>query len=99
MQGGKPVLVVSEPGLYWRIPFVQTVVQFDRRILDLETEEQEVIAADQKRLVVDAFARYKILDPLRSTARSAPRRARARALPQSWTPRSERCSAGLPSST
>ena len=64
MQGGKPVLVISEPGLYWRTPFVQTVVQFDRRILDLETEEQEVIASDQKRLVVDAFARYRILDPL-----------------------------------
>ena len=64
MQGGKPVLVISEPGLYWRVPFVQTVVQFDRRILDLETEEQEVIASDQKRLVVDAFARYRILDPL-----------------------------------
>ena len=64
MQGGKPVLVISEPGLYWRVPFVQTVVQFDRRILDLETDEQEVIASDQKRLVVDAFARYRILDPL-----------------------------------
>jgi membrane protease subunit HflC len=43
---------------------VQTVEQFDRRILDLETEEQQLIAADQKRLVVDAFARYRILDPL-----------------------------------
>ncbi len=64
MQNGKPVLVISEPGLYWRIPFVQTVVQYDRRILDLETEEQEVIASDQKRLVVDAFARYRIVDPL-----------------------------------
>ncbi len=64
VQEGKPVLVISKPGLYWRIPFVQTVVQFDRRILDLETDEQEVIASDQKRLVVDAFARYKIVDPL-----------------------------------
>ena len=64
IQDGKPVLVVSKPGLYWRLPFVQTVVQFDNRILDLETEEQEVIASDQKRLVVDAFARYKIVDPL-----------------------------------
>ena len=64
MQGGKQVLVISEPGLYWRVPFVQTVVQFDNRILDLETDEQEVIASDQKRLVVDAFARYRIVDPL-----------------------------------
>jgi membrane protease subunit HflC len=64
LQFGEPVQVITEPGLYWRTPFVQTVVQFDRRILDLETDEQEVIASDQKRLVVDAFARYRILDPL-----------------------------------
>ncbi len=64
MQDGKPVLVISKPGLRWRVPFVQTVVQFDSRILDLETDQQEVIASDQKRLVVDAFARYKIVDPL-----------------------------------
>ena len=64
LQFGEPVQVITEPGLYWRTPFVQTVVQFDKRILDLETDEQEVIASDQKRLVVDAFARYRILDPL-----------------------------------
>lgn len=64
LQFGEPVQVITQPGLYWRKPFVQTVVQFDRRILDLETEEQEVIASDQKRLVVDAFARYRIVDPL-----------------------------------
>ncbi|MBI4724141.1 MAG: protease modulator HflC [Rhodomicrobium sp.] len=64
LQFGEPVKVINQPGLYWRKPFVQTVVQFDRRILDLETDEQEVIASDQKRLVVDAFARYRILDPL-----------------------------------
>lgn len=64
LQFGEPVRVITEPGLYWRTPFVQTVEQFDRRILDLETDEQEVIASDQKRLVVDAFARYRILDPL-----------------------------------
>jgi membrane protease subunit HflC len=64
LQFGEPVTVINEPGLYWRKPFVQTVEQYDRRILDLETDEQEVIASDQKRLVVDAFARYRILDPL-----------------------------------
>jgi modulator of FtsH protease HflC len=64
LQFGEPVQVIEEPGLYWRKPFVQTVEQFDKRILDLETDEQEVIASDQKRLVVDAFARYRILDPL-----------------------------------
>ena len=55
---------IDEPGLYWRTPFIQTVEQFDRRILDLQTDEQEVIASDQKRLIVDAFARYRINDPL-----------------------------------
>ena len=55
---------ISEPGLYWRIPFVQNVITFDKRILDLELQEQEVIAADQKRLVIDAFTRYRITDPL-----------------------------------
>lgn len=64
LQFGEPVRVIDEPGLYWRKPFIQTVVTFDRRILDLETDEQEVIASDQKRLVVDAFARYRIIDPL-----------------------------------
>ena len=56
--------VIDEPGLYWRKPFVQTVEQYDKRILDLQTDEQEVIASDQKRLIVDAFARYRIVDPL-----------------------------------
>ena len=64
LQNGKQMMTISEPGLYWRVPFIQTVVQFDRRILDLETDTQEVIASDQKRLVVDAFARYRITDPL-----------------------------------
>jgi modulator of FtsH protease HflC len=63
LQFGEKVKQIDEPGLYWRWPFVQTVVQLDRRILDLETGEQEVIASDQKRLVVDAYARYRILDP------------------------------------
>ncbi|MFZ1109794.1 MAG: protease modulator HflC [Rhodomicrobium sp.] len=65
LQFGEPVRTIDEPGLYWRTPFIQTVEQFDRRILDLQTDEQEVIASDQKRLIVDAFARYRITDPLR----------------------------------
>jgi membrane protease subunit HflC len=64
LQFGEPVRALDQPGLYWRTPFIQTVEQFDRRILDLQTDEQEVIAADQKRLIVDAFARYRISDPL-----------------------------------
>jgi modulator of FtsH protease HflC len=62
---GNPVRVVSEPGLRLKVPFVDTVIAVDRRILDLESPAQEVIASDQKRLVVDAFARYRIKDPLR----------------------------------
>jgi membrane protease subunit HflC len=64
LQFGEPVQAIDEPGLYWRTPFIQTVEQFDRRILDLQTDEQEVIAADQKRIIIDAFARYRINDPL-----------------------------------
>jgi membrane protease subunit HflC len=62
---GKPVRIVSDPGLHFKLPFVDTVIRIDRRILDLEAPAQEVIASDQKRLVVDAFARYRIQDPLR----------------------------------
>ena len=53
------------PGLHFKFPLIDNVVYFDRRILDLDLPAQEVIASDQKRLVVDAFARYRILDPLR----------------------------------
>jgi membrane protease subunit HflC len=62
---GQPVRVVSEPGLNLKAPFIDSVVYIDKRILDLEAPPQEVIASDQKRLVVDAFARYRIQDPLR----------------------------------
>ncbi|MCP4618776.1 MAG: protease modulator HflC [Bradyrhizobium sp.] len=62
---GRPVDVVSEPGLNFKAPFIDSVISIDKRILDLENPSQEVIASDQKRLVVDAFARYRIKDPLR----------------------------------
>jgi membrane protease subunit HflC len=65
LEFGKPKRVIQEPGLHWKIPVVETVDYFDRRILDLDTQPQEVTASDQKRLVVDAFARYKIVDALR----------------------------------
>jgi modulator of FtsH protease HflC len=54
---GQPVRVVNEPGLNFKAPFIDSVVYLDKRILDLESPSQEVIASDQKRLVVDAFAR------------------------------------------
>jgi membrane protease subunit HflC len=62
---GEPVRVVIEPGLNFKAPFIDTVISIDKRILDLENPSQEVIASDQKRLVVDAFARYRIKDALR----------------------------------
>jgi len=62
---GQVVHVVNEPGLHVKVPFIDAVIPIDKRILDLEAPSQEVIASDQKRLVVDAFARYRITDPLR----------------------------------
>jgi len=62
---GEAIRVVTEPGLRYKIPLVDGVVYIDKRILDLENPAQEVIASDQKRLVVDAFARYRISDPLK----------------------------------
>jgi modulator of FtsH protease HflC len=62
---GKPVGVVTEPGLHFKAPFVDSVISIDNRILDLENPSQEIIAFDRRRLVVDAFARYRIKDPLR----------------------------------
>ncbi|TXJ08337.1 MAG: protease modulator HflC [Afipia sp.] len=62
---GEPVRVVTAPGLNFKVPFIDTVISIDKRILDLENPAQEVIASDQKRLVVDAFARYRIKDALR----------------------------------
>ena len=62
---GKPVDIATEPGLHFKAPFIDTVIAIDKRILDLENPSQEVIASDQKRLVVDAFARYRIKDALR----------------------------------
>ncbi len=63
---GEPIRdPIVEPGLRYKVPFVDTVVYIDKRILDLDNPVQEVIASDQKRLVVDAFARYRITNPLR----------------------------------
>ncbi|GLK70439.1 protease modulator HflC [Ancylobacter dichloromethanicus] len=62
---GEPIRVIEDPGLHAKIPLVDSVILIDNRILDLENPSQEVIASDQKRLVVDAFARYRIVNPLR----------------------------------
>ena len=67
---GKPVRVITEPGLNVKVPFIDSVIYVDKRILDLESPAQEVIAraghpTARKRLVVDAFARYRVIDPLK----------------------------------
>lgn len=64
LQFGEPIRVENQPGLKFKLPFVQNVSYFDRRVLDLNSPVQEIIAADQERLVVDTFARYRITDPL-----------------------------------
>ena len=64
LQLGNPIRVESEPGLKFKLPFVQDVTFYDRRILDLDPPAQEIILNDQKRINVDSFVRYKITNPL-----------------------------------
>ena len=62
---GQPVRVIEAPGLHAKIPFFESVVDLDNRILDLESDKQEVLASDNQRILVDAFVRYHIADPLK----------------------------------
>jgi membrane protease subunit HflC len=64
-QFGEPIRVILDPGLHAKIPFVQTAITFDRRLLDYESPPEEVILGDQRRLIVDSFTRYRITDPLK----------------------------------
>lgn len=64
LQFGQPKRVVQDPGLQFKLPFVQNVEYYDNRILSLDPDSQEVLLADQKRINVDSFARYRIVDPL-----------------------------------
>lgn len=70
LQFGNPVRVVQEPGLGFKVPFIQNVEFYEKRILDLDPPTQEVLLVDQKRINVDAFARYRIVDPLRFKQRA-----------------------------
>ena len=65
LQFGEPVRVVKEAGLKFKVPFVQNVVFYDSRLLNLDPPAQEVVLNDKKRLDVDSFTRYKIIDPLK----------------------------------
>lgn len=65
LQFGEPIRTIHNPGLNIKVPLIQNVIFYDNRLLDLDLDPEEVIASDQKRLVVDTFLRYKIVDPLR----------------------------------
>ena len=64
-QLGQPIRVITDPGLHFKTPLVQTVISFDRRLLDYDLPPEEVILGDQRRLIVDGFVRFHIADPLR----------------------------------
>ncbi len=64
-QFGQPIRVISKPGLHAKLPFIQTIISFDLRLLDFESGGEEVILADQRRLIIDSFTRFRITDPLR----------------------------------
>jgi membrane protease subunit HflC len=64
MQFGNPKRVVTDPGLHWKLPFIQDVLYYEKRVLNLDPPVEGILLSDQKRLLVDAFARYRIVDPL-----------------------------------
>lgn len=64
VQFGNPIRVVRDAGLHFKLPFVQNVIYYDNRIMSLDPQGQEVPLVDQKRIIVDSFARYRIVDPL-----------------------------------
>jgi modulator of FtsH protease HflC len=74
VQLGEPVRTVRDPGLYWKIPFVQNVIYFDRRLLDYDASPRELLTRDKQQLLVDNYARWRIRDPLQfyRTVRNEP---------------------------
>jgi modulator of FtsH protease HflC len=79
VQLGKPVRSITEPGLQWKVPFIQDVTYFDKRLLDYDSVAQDVITKDKKTLLIDNFAKWRITDPLKvyqafQTQRSALKR-------------------------
>lgn len=64
VQLGEPVRTVQEPGLYWKIPLIQNVLYFDRRLLDYNASPREILTKDKQQLVVDNYSRWRIRDPL-----------------------------------
>ena len=64
LQFGEPKRVIKDSGLNFKIPFIQNVIRYDKRILEYNLPVEEVIAVDKKRMLIDSFARFKIIDPL-----------------------------------
>jgi len=65
LQFGKPIRAIKEPGLNWKVPFIQNVVFFEDRLLVYDATPTEIITKDKKTLIVDNYARWKIVDPLK----------------------------------
>lgn len=65
VQLGKPVRNVTKPGLYVKVPFIQEVTYFDKRLLDYDSSAQDVITQDKKTILIDNFAKWRIVDPLK----------------------------------
>ncbi|NBX52059.1 MAG: protease modulator HflC [Proteobacteria bacterium] len=65
LQFGEPIRVINTPGIKFKMPFIQNAIYFEKRIIDLSLPEQEVIASDQKRLIINAFTKFQIVDPLK----------------------------------
>jgi len=65
LQFGEPIRVINSPGIKFKLPFIQNTVFFEKRIIDLSLPEQEVIASDQKRLIINAYTKFQITDPLK----------------------------------
>ena len=65
VQLGKPVRNITEPGLYVKVPFIQEVTYFDNRLLDYDSQAQDVITQDKKTLLLDNYAKWRIIDPLK----------------------------------
>jgi membrane protease subunit HflC len=64
LQLGEPVRTIREPGLYWKLPFVQNVLRFERRLMEYDASPRELLTKDKQQLVVDNYARWRIVDPL-----------------------------------
>ncbi len=64
LHSGEPKRIITQPGLHWKLPFIQNVLFYEKRVLNLDVPVQSILLSDQKRLLVDSVARYRITDPL-----------------------------------